>query len=114
MEKRPAPSDGAVAGPYGGQGLLYSNSTCSHMHNQKQTNKQYVIYPIGYVFTESCREGDSEHDSPKDEALQNISADDLPDSASQTAPPQDKSFSFRCLTLNTFFDKTFTQRFKSL
>uniref|UniRef100_A0A8C1F414 GTPase-activating protein and VPS9 domain-containing protein 1 n=1 Tax=Cyprinus carpio carpio TaxID=630221 RepID=A0A8C1F414_CYPCA len=41
-----------------------------------------------------CREGDSEHDSPKDEALQNISADDLPDSASQTAPPQDKTFSF--------------------
>lgn len=62
MEKRPATSDGAVAGPYGGQ--------------------------------ESCREGDSEHDSPKDEGLQNISADDLPDSASQTAPPQDKSFSF--------------------
>uniref|UniRef100_A0A9J7XMB9 GTPase-activating protein and VPS9 domain-containing protein 1 n=1 Tax=Cyprinus carpio carpio TaxID=630221 RepID=A0A9J7XMB9_CYPCA len=41
-----------------------------------------------------CREVDSEHDSPKDEALQNISADDLPDSASQTAPPQDKTFSF--------------------
>uniref|UniRef100_A0A671KBH8 VPS9 domain-containing protein n=1 Tax=Sinocyclocheilus anshuiensis TaxID=1608454 RepID=A0A671KBH8_9TELE len=40
------------------------------------------------------QEGDSEHDSPKDEALQNISADDLPDSASQTAPPQDKTFSF--------------------
>uniref|UniRef100_A0A8C2IW05 GTPase-activating protein and VPS9 domain-containing protein 1 n=1 Tax=Cyprinus carpio TaxID=7962 RepID=A0A8C2IW05_CYPCA len=39
-------------------------------------------------------EVDSEHDSPKDEALQNISADDLPDSASQTAPPQDKTFSF--------------------
>lgn len=48
----------------------------------------------GYVGQESCREGDSEHDSPKDEALQNISADDLPDSASQTAPPQDKTFSF--------------------
>ncbi|XP_056319260.1 GTPase-activating protein and VPS9 domain-containing protein 1 isoform X5 [Danio aesculapii] len=47
-----------------------------------------------YVGQESCREGDSEHDSPKDEALQNISADDLPDSASQTAPPQDKTFSF--------------------
>uniref|UniRef100_A0A8C1EWR7 GTPase-activating protein and VPS9 domain-containing protein 1 n=1 Tax=Cyprinus carpio carpio TaxID=630221 RepID=A0A8C1EWR7_CYPCA len=40
------------------------------------------------------KEVDSEHDSPKDEALQNISADDLPDSASQTAPPQDKTFSF--------------------
>uniref|UniRef100_A0A8C1ZGX6 GTPase activating protein and VPS9 domains 1 n=1 Tax=Cyprinus carpio TaxID=7962 RepID=A0A8C1ZGX6_CYPCA len=44
--------------------------------------------------TYPCREVDSEHDSPKDEALQNISADDLPDSASQTAPPQDKTFSF--------------------
>ncbi|XP_067251182.1 GTPase-activating protein and VPS9 domain-containing protein 1 isoform X3 [Chanodichthys erythropterus] len=62
MEKRPAPSDGAVSGTYIGQ--------------------------------EPCREGDSEHDSPKDEVLQNISADDLPDSASQTAPPQDKTFSF--------------------
>ncbi|XP_051950401.1 GTPase-activating protein and VPS9 domain-containing protein 1 isoform X5 [Xyrauchen texanus] len=47
-----------------------------------------------YVGQESCREGDSEHDSPKDEALQNISADDMPDSASQTAPPQYKTFSF--------------------
>uniref|UniRef100_A0A8C1XGT3 GTPase activating protein and VPS9 domains 1 n=1 Tax=Cyprinus carpio TaxID=7962 RepID=A0A8C1XGT3_CYPCA len=47
-----------------------------------------------YVGQEPCREVDSEHDSPKDEALQNISADDLPDSASQTAPPQDKTFSF--------------------
>uniref|UniRef100_A0A671RRT9 GTPase-activating protein and VPS9 domain-containing protein 1 n=1 Tax=Sinocyclocheilus anshuiensis TaxID=1608454 RepID=A0A671RRT9_9TELE len=47
-----------------------------------------------YIGQEPCREVDSEHDSPKDEALQNISADDLPDSASQTAPPQDKTFSF--------------------
>lgn len=47
-----------------------------------------------YIGQESCREGDSEHDSPKDEVLQNMSADDLPDSASQTAPPQDKTFSF--------------------
>ncbi|XP_056668125.1 GTPase-activating protein and VPS9 domain-containing protein 1 isoform X10 [Monodelphis domestica] len=41
--------------------------------------------------------GDSEsvHDSPRDEALQNISADDLPDSASQAAPPQDSPFSYR-------------------
>uniref|UniRef100_A0AAR2JM88 GTPase-activating protein and VPS9 domain-containing protein 1 n=1 Tax=Pygocentrus nattereri TaxID=42514 RepID=A0AAR2JM88_PYGNA len=40
-----------------------------------------------------CREGESEHDSPREEGLQNISTDDLPDSASQTAQPQDK-FSF--------------------
>lgn len=45
--------------------------------------------------TEICREGDSEHDSPRDEALQNISTDDLTDSASQTAHSQDSKFSFR-------------------
>uniref|UniRef100_UPI00398E6B4F GTPase-activating protein and VPS9 domain-containing protein 1 isoform X5 n=1 Tax=Pristiophorus japonicus TaxID=55135 RepID=UPI00398E6B4F len=38
---------------------------------------------------------DSVHDSPRDEALQNLSADDLPDSASQTAQTQDSTFSFR-------------------
>uniref|UniRef100_A0AAY5EHN7 GTPase-activating protein and VPS9 domain-containing protein 1 n=1 Tax=Electrophorus electricus TaxID=8005 RepID=A0AAY5EHN7_ELEEL len=39
-------------------------------------------------------EGESEHDSPREEGLQNISTDDLPDSASQTAQPQDNKFSF--------------------
>ncbi|KAJ8413802.1 hypothetical protein AAFF_G00064000 [Aldrovandia affinis] len=39
-------------------------------------------------------EGESVHDSPRDEVLQNISTDDLPDSASQTAQPQDSKFSF--------------------
>uniref|UniRef100_A0A671RSU6 GTPase-activating protein and VPS9 domain-containing protein 1 n=1 Tax=Sinocyclocheilus anshuiensis TaxID=1608454 RepID=A0A671RSU6_9TELE len=61
---------------------------------QNVSVKQFVICCFVTVFTEPCREVDSEHDSPKDEALQNISADDLPDSASQTAPPQDKTFSF--------------------
>uniref|UniRef100_A0A4W4FWM5 GTPase-activating protein and VPS9 domain-containing protein 1 n=1 Tax=Electrophorus electricus TaxID=8005 RepID=A0A4W4FWM5_ELEEL len=42
----------------------------------------------------ACREGESEHDSPREEGLQNISTDDLPDSASQTAQPQDNKFSF--------------------
>ncbi|KAG9477891.1 hypothetical protein GDO78_013074 [Eleutherodactylus coqui] len=40
-------------------------------------------------------DGESLHDSPRDEALQNMAADDLPDSASQTAPPPDSSFSYR-------------------
>ena len=35
------------------------------------------------------------HDSPRDEALQNMSADDLPDSASQVAQPQSSAFSYR-------------------
>ncbi|EDL08615.1 GTPase activating protein and VPS9 domains 1 [Mus musculus] len=40
-------------------------------------------------------DGESAHDSPREEALQNISADDLPDSASQAAHPQDSAFSYR-------------------
>ncbi|XP_076424943.1 GTPase-activating protein and VPS9 domain-containing protein 1 isoform X6 [Peromyscus maniculatus bairdii] len=40
-------------------------------------------------------DGESAHDSPRDEGLQNISADDLPDSASQAAHPQDSAFSYR-------------------
>jgi hypothetical protein len=44
-------------------------------------------------------DGESAHDSPREEALQNISADDLPDSASQAAHPQDSAFSYRFATL---------------
>ncbi|XP_062855278.1 GTPase-activating protein and VPS9 domain-containing protein 1 [Trichomycterus rosablanca] len=49
---------------------------------------------IKRISPEICREGESEHDSPRDEALQNISADDLTDSASQIAHSQDNKFSF--------------------
>uniref|UniRef100_A0AAQ5YJF0 GTPase-activating protein and VPS9 domain-containing protein 1 n=1 Tax=Amphiprion ocellaris TaxID=80972 RepID=A0AAQ5YJF0_AMPOC len=37
---------------------------------------------------------DSVHDSPREDTLQNISTDDLPDSASQTAQQHDSKFSF--------------------
>ncbi|XP_041094451.1 GTPase-activating protein and VPS9 domain-containing protein 1 isoform X4 [Polyodon spathula] len=47
-----------------------------------------------YEGPEGLGEGESVHGSPRDEALQNISTDDLPDSASQTAQPQDSNFSF--------------------
>ncbi|KAK1155828.1 GTPase-activating protein and VPS9 domain-containing protein 1-like isoform X4 [Acipenser oxyrinchus oxyrinchus] len=47
-----------------------------------------------YEGPEGIGEGESFHGSPRDEALQNISTDDLPDSASQTAQPQDSNFSF--------------------
>ncbi|XP_053727224.1 GTPase-activating protein and VPS9 domain-containing protein 1 isoform X1 [Synchiropus splendidus] len=40
-----------------------------------------------------CAE-DSMHDSPREDGLQNISTDDLPDSASQTAQQHDTKFSF--------------------
>ncbi|XP_068167537.1 LOW QUALITY PROTEIN: GTPase-activating protein and VPS9 domain-containing protein 1 [Antennarius striatus] len=43
---------------------------------------------------EVSREGDSVHGSPRDDTLQNISTDDLPDSASQTARQHDFKFSF--------------------
>ncbi|KAK2496393.1 hypothetical protein MC885_019855 [Smutsia gigantea] len=49
-----------------------------------------------YESTEVMGDGESAHDSPREEALQNISADDLPDSASQAAHPQDSAFSYRC------------------
>lgn len=42
-----------------------------------------------------CKEAESEHKSLRNEGLQNISTDDLMDSASQTAQPQDSKFSFR-------------------
>uniref|UniRef100_A0A671EY62 GTPase activating protein and VPS9 domains 1 n=1 Tax=Rhinolophus ferrumequinum TaxID=59479 RepID=A0A671EY62_RHIFE len=48
-----------------------------------------------YESTEVMGDGESAHDSPRDETLQNISADDLPDSASQAAHPQDSAFSYR-------------------
>ncbi|KAM5258933.1 GTPase-activating protein and VPS9 domain-containing protein 1 isoform 11-T26 [Hipposideros larvatus] len=48
-----------------------------------------------YESTEVMGDGESAHDSPRDETLQNISADDLPDSASQVAHPQDSAFSYR-------------------
>uniref|UniRef100_A0A8D3CYZ6 GTPase activating protein and VPS9 domains 1 n=1 Tax=Scophthalmus maximus TaxID=52904 RepID=A0A8D3CYZ6_SCOMX len=38
--------------------------------------------------------GDGAHDSPREDTLQNISTDDLPDSASQTAQQHDSKFSF--------------------
>ncbi|XP_043914272.1 GTPase-activating protein and VPS9 domain-containing protein 1 isoform X1 [Protopterus annectens] len=52
---------------------------------------------VTYDTTESVVDGESVHDSPRDETLQNISADDLPDSASQAAQPldSDSSFSYR-------------------
>uniref|UniRef100_A0A8C1EWS2 GTPase-activating protein and VPS9 domain-containing protein 1 n=1 Tax=Cyprinus carpio carpio TaxID=630221 RepID=A0A8C1EWS2_CYPCA len=72
---------------------VFVMSTCLHSSCGSGSKLKTLILANTDMVT-PCREGDSEHDSPKDEALQNISADDLPDSASQTAPPQDKTFSF--------------------
>ena len=46
------------------------------------------------VSTDLCGD-DNVHDSPREDTLQNISTDDLPDSASQTAQQHDTKFSFR-------------------
>ncbi|XP_056397168.1 GTPase-activating protein and VPS9 domain-containing protein 1 isoform X3 [Hyla sarda] len=48
-----------------------------------------------YEGADAVGDGESLHDSPREEALQNMTSDDLPDSASQTAPPPDSSFSYR-------------------
>nr|XP_020656600.1 GTPase-activating protein and VPS9 domain-containing protein 1 isoform X5 [Pogona vitticeps] len=50
---------------------------------------------VSYDSTDAIGDGESIHDSPRDDALQNMSADDLPDSASQVAQPQDSAFSYR-------------------
>ncbi|XP_061459725.1 GTPase-activating protein and VPS9 domain-containing protein 1 isoform X6 [Rhineura floridana] len=50
---------------------------------------------VSYDSTDAIGDGESIHDSPRDDALQNMSADDLPDSASQAAQPQDSAFSYR-------------------
>ncbi|XP_068771488.1 GTPase-activating protein and VPS9 domain-containing protein 1 isoform X3 [Struthio camelus] len=50
---------------------------------------------VNYESAETIGDGESMHDSPRDEALQNMSADDLPDSASQVAQPQSSAFSYR-------------------
>ncbi|XP_053863327.1 GTPase-activating protein and VPS9 domain-containing protein 1 isoform X2 [Malaclemys terrapin pileata] len=50
---------------------------------------------VNYESADVIGDGESIHDSPRDEALQNMSADDLPDSASQVAQPQDSAFSYR-------------------
>uniref|UniRef100_A0A3Q3L666 GTPase-activating protein and VPS9 domain-containing protein 1 n=1 Tax=Mastacembelus armatus TaxID=205130 RepID=A0A3Q3L666_9TELE len=47
----------------------------------------------GASYDDLCVE-DSVHDSPREDTLQNISTDDLPDSASQTAQQHDSKFSF--------------------
>ncbi|XP_075040903.1 GTPase-activating protein and VPS9 domain-containing protein 1 isoform X4 [Mixophyes fleayi] len=48
-----------------------------------------------YEAADVVGDGESLHDSARDEAMQNMTSDDLPDSASQTAHPQDSAFSYR-------------------
>ncbi|KAJ8379666.1 hypothetical protein SKAU_G00004440 [Synaphobranchus kaupii] len=62
--------------------------------NIKRTSPSDRGTTASYDSQEACGEGESVHDSPREEVLQNISTDDLPDSASQTAQPQDSKFSF--------------------
>nr|XP_033816141.1 GTPase-activating protein and VPS9 domain-containing protein 1 isoform X4 [Geotrypetes seraphini] len=50
---------------------------------------------VNYENADGVGDGESIHDSPRDEVLQNLTADDLPDSASQVAQPQDSAFSYR-------------------
>lgn len=56
--------------------------------------EKIVITLFLYMLTDLCVD-DNVHDSPREDTLQNISTDDLPDSASQTAQQHDSKFSFR-------------------
>uniref|UniRef100_A0A671URU2 GTPase-activating protein and VPS9 domain-containing protein 1 n=1 Tax=Sparus aurata TaxID=8175 RepID=A0A671URU2_SPAAU len=55
--------------------------------------EKIVITLFLYMLTDLCVD-DNVHDSPREDTLQNISTDDLPDSASQTAQQHDSKFSF--------------------
>uniref|UniRef100_A0A6Q2Z2T4 GTPase-activating protein and VPS9 domain-containing protein 1 n=1 Tax=Esox lucius TaxID=8010 RepID=A0A6Q2Z2T4_ESOLU len=61
--------------------------------NIKRTSPNEGATTAAYDASEPCGE-ESVHDSLRDEAMQNISTDDLPDSASQTAQQHDSKFSF--------------------
>uniref|UniRef100_A0A8D0C7L2 GTPase-activating protein and VPS9 domain-containing protein 1 n=1 Tax=Scleropages formosus TaxID=113540 RepID=A0A8D0C7L2_SCLFO len=62
---------------------------------QERGYRNWVCARVCLGPLEPCgTEGESVHGSPREEALQNISTDDLPDSASQSAQPQDFKFSF--------------------
>eukprot|EP00079_Xenopus_tropicalis_P038374 XP_017952145.1 PREDICTED: GTPase-activating protein and VPS9 domain-containing protein 1 isoform X7 [Xenopus tropicalis] len=50
---------------------------------------------VPYEGADAVGDGESLHDSPRDEALQNMASDDLLDSASQVAHPQEPAFSYR-------------------
>lgn len=87
--KRTSPSNGATGGTsYDGTGgkNLYVRllNILWYMH--------YLICPHCYVSSDLCGE-DGVPDS-----MQNISTDDLPDSASQTAQQHDSKFSFRSVS----------------
>ncbi|XP_060737427.1 GTPase-activating protein and VPS9 domain-containing protein 1 isoform X5 [Tachysurus vachellii] len=62
--------------------------------NIKRTSPNEGATTATYDVPEMCKEGESEHKLHRNEGLQNFSTDDLTDSASQTAQPQDSKFSF--------------------
>ncbi|XP_047655688.1 GTPase-activating protein and VPS9 domain-containing protein 1 isoform X2 [Tachysurus fulvidraco] len=62
--------------------------------NIKRTSPSEGATTATYDVPEMCKEGESEHKLHRSEGLQNFSTDDLTDSASQTAQPQDSKFSF--------------------
>lgn len=61
---------------------------------QLQEAKSCVLFFFFFILADLCVE-DGVHDTQREDTLQNISADDLPDSASQTAQQHDTKFSFR-------------------
>ncbi|TTB27308.1 GTPase-activating protein and VPS9 domain-containing protein 1 [Bagarius yarrelli] len=61
--------------------------------NIKRTSPSEGAIPVAYDVPEMCKESESYQKPHRNECLQNISTDDLTDSASQTAHTQDK-FSF--------------------
>ncbi|KAM4664884.1 GTPase-activating protein and VPS9 domain-containing protein 1 isoform 3-T3 [Discoglossus pictus] len=50
---------------------------------------------VSYDGADVVVDGESLHDSQRDETMQNMTSDDVPDSASQAALPQESAFSYR-------------------
>ncbi|XP_041429955.1 GTPase-activating protein and VPS9 domain-containing protein 1 isoform X4 [Xenopus laevis] len=65
----------------------YRNAIKRTIPNEGSTMPYEGADPVG--------DGESLHESPRDEALQNMTSDDLLDSANQVAHPQESAFSYR-------------------
>jgi len=84
--------------------LLYMYSILQNVHFHW---RRFLFLSMS---TDLCVE-DSVHDSPREDPLQNVSTDDLPDSASQTAQQHDCKFSFRSENYQTQFNNPPLNRF---
>lgn len=83
--------------PMTAQEVREENSHKCNLRPQNPFHADFSFSSFFNVCTDICVE---DSDCPREDALQNNSADDLLDSASQSAQQHDSKFSFRCLRLH--------------